>query len=75
MKHNQWTTVENSSLISGYKYIPEQRQINVEFKSNGSMYAYFDVPASIVEGISESNPGNDIHAKIINGGYKYKKIN
>jgi len=75
MKKNQWVHVTNSSLISGYKYFPEEKRVHVEFKNNSSMYAYFNVPAHVVNSISEKAPGNDIHSKIINGGYEYKKIN
>ena len=75
MKKDEWIHVDNSSLISGYKYLSEQQQLNVEFKSNRAMYAYFDVPEYTAESISETDPGKDIHSKIIKGGYEYKRIN
>jgi hypothetical protein len=75
MKKDEWIHVENSSLISGYKYISEKSQMNVEFKNNGAMYAYFDVPGYVADLISDENPGTDIHMRIIKGGYKYKRIN
>ena len=75
MENDKWIHVENSSLISGYKYISDSSQMNVEFKNNGAMYAYFDVPEYVAESINEESPGTDIHNKIIKGGYKYKRIN
>ena len=73
MEKNKWIIVENSSLISGYKYDGEN--FIVEFKSNGAMYKYYPVPAFVANEISEDSPGKDIKHKIIEGGYAYKRIN
>jgi len=73
MEKNKWILVENSSLISGYKYDGEN--FVVEFKSNGAMYKYYPVPEFIANDINPEKPGADIKHKIISGGFAYKRIN
>lgn len=69
----QWIKVDNSSLISGYKYVKEKQTLYVEFKSNKAMYAYFDVPEKLIQSIDLENPGRYIHEKIIKAGFKYRR--
>ena len=73
MEKNKWIFVENSSLISGYKYDGEN--FVVEFKSNRAMYRYYPVPQSVADSINPDSPGKDIKHKIVEGGYQYKRIN
>ena len=75
MEKDVWINVENSSLITGYKYISEESKFKVEFKSNGAMYAYLDVPEYVADSINPESPGKDIKVRIMGGGYKYKKVN
>lgn len=73
MEKNKWIFVENSNLISGYKY--DGKDFIVEFKTNKAMYRYFDVPAHVADSINEDNPGADIKHNIVEGGYSYKRVN
>lgn len=70
-----WTTVDNSSLVSAFKYNSETKELDVEFKSNGAKYRYFDVPTFIGESIaSDEKPGSFIQRNVIKAGKKYKKL-
>lgn len=72
---NLWTNVDNSSLISAYKYDNGARELYVQFKSNGAKYVYYDVPRFLAEEIMRSEtPGKIIHNQVIKAGKKYEKV-
>jgi hypothetical protein len=73
MEKNKWIFVENSNLISGYKYDGEN--FIVEFKSNRAMYKYYPVPESVANVIDADSPGAGIKHLIVDGGFEYKRIN
>lgn len=75
MENNLWTTVDNSSLISAYKYNPEEKELDIEFKSNGSKYRYFDIPQFLADSIrSSETPGKVFNTHVKKAGKRYEKL-
>lgn len=55
-----------SSMLTGYHYDPQSRELTVQF-TNGGMYMYSDVPMDKAEAFSgASSPGSFFAAKIRN---------
>lgn len=72
---NLWTNVDNSSLVSAYKYDASAKELYVQFKSNGAKYVYYDVPRFLAEAIdSAEKPGKVINDQVIKAGKKYSKV-
>ena len=75
MANTVWTNVTNSSLVSAFKYDDVKQELCVRFRSNGSVYAYYDISESLCKEIEESDsPGTVIHQKVIKGNKKYSKV-
>lgn len=75
MDKKAWTPVENSSLVSGYRYHPEEQCLDVLFKSNGAKYRYGSVGINLYEEMVASEKiGSFIKKNIINGKHNYSKI-
>lgn len=78
MENNDNKFIEvDSSLIEGYRYDSEKETLYVTFRSNGSQYAYFNVPDYEVKLISlnPANSGKVIKYNIIDSKkYPYKKL-
>lgn len=75
-QNNLWTTVDNSSLISAYKYNPEEEELDVEFKSNGAKYRYSQVWKEVGNNIkNQVAPGKFIQKNVIKAGNSYVRLN
>lgn len=62
---NHIEDVDDSTAISGLGYCADNDAMFVEFKSNGYIYAYWDVPRPVYDGIWEAES---------KGGYFYEHI-
>lgn len=72
---NLWTNVNNSSLVSAYKYDAGEKELYVQFKSNGAKYVYYDVPRFLADAIAESEtPGKVINSQVIKAGKRYERV-
>lgn len=62
-----------SSNLHGVDYEPWSGTLTITF-CNGSIYEYYDVPASVFEGLlATDSPGRFHHARIKNN-YSYRRI-
>lgn len=66
-------TPVDSSNVASVGYDPDTLTLEVEFK-NGSVYQYFDVPATVYQELMQaSSVGTFMHANIKNR-YRYMKL-
>ena len=68
-----WIATPESSNIVGFDYVQERQVLIVEFK-NGGRYNYFDVPATIVEGMKAASSKGQFLAKNVKGIYRYARV-
>ena len=68
-----WIATPESSNIVGFDYVKDRQVLIVEFK-NGGRYNYFDVPATIFEGMKAASSKGQFHAKNVKGIYRYAKV-
>lgn len=71
MKRNP---ISNSSQIKSIGYDPTTKTLEVEFKSNGALYQYHDVPQSAYQEFSKAGSLGQHFNQKIKGNYKGKKL-
>ncbi len=64
--------VESSSL-SSVNYYPAMQMLEVEFQS-GSVYVYFDVPASAYKGLLRADSMGRYFVQNIRSDYRFQRI-
>lgn len=63
-----------SSNLKSVGYDGTSRTLEVEFKE-GRVYQYFDVPASIYQGLmSAESHGSYLDKKVKKAGYRYRQV-
>ena len=64
-----------STTIESVGYDAASRTLEIEFKSRGSVYQYFDVPGQVHAALmaSQPHPGTFLHANI-KGRYRYARV-
>jgi hypothetical protein len=68
----QRENVESSNLRS-VGYDAERQILEIEFTS-GSVYQYFNVPASVYEALMSASSKGQYHIQWIKHSYRYQKI-
>lgn len=66
--------IDDSTAISGLGYCDDNDAMFVEFKSNGYVYAYWDVPRSVYDGIWEADSKGGYFHEYIRGVYEYTRF-
>jgi lysyl-tRNA synthetase class 2 len=59
---------QNSSAISGFNYDPENKRLDVTFKS-GKTYSLEDVPASVVDDFQHAESAGTFFNSTLKGQY------
>jgi hypothetical protein len=62
----------DSSMISAFRYDPEEQTLEVLFNRTGR-YTYYDVPADVVEGLREASSKGSYMRSMIIDMYAYDK--
>lgn len=66
------TPVESSN-ISSIGYDEDSSTVEIEFH-NGTIYQYFDVPASVYKGIMEAGSKGQYFAQHVKGYYRFVRV-
>lgn len=63
----------SSSNIANIGYDPASQVLEVGFNSGG-VYQYYDVPASIYQGLMNASSHGSYLAKYVKGTYRYRRV-
>lgn len=67
--------IADSSNIAAVRYDDDNQRLEVDFKNGGATYEYYKVPRDVADGFeTAASAGRYFHAKIVKGGYDYKKL-
>lgn len=66
--------ITGSSALSGYRYDPKSKVLEVQFTSGGT-YRYNNIMPAVVRSVMRAkSKGKMFHKKVKKGGYEYEKI-
>ena len=68
-----WIETPESSNIVRFQYDEQNRVLRVEFK-NGSLYGYYDLPASVFESMQAAESKGQFLAQQVKGRYRYARL-
>jgi hypothetical protein len=63
-----------SSLIKSIGYEPVTKTLEVEFRSKGSVYEYYHIPAAVWEGLCKADSIGVYFGHMVRGKYEFKKL-
>lgn len=67
--------IVGSSNLSGAGYDSETKELRIEFAKSGAVYAYFDVPDTVYQGLLDApSAGEYFDGFIRNGGFAYRRL-
>lgn len=62
-----------SSNVKGYGYDAETKTLGVQFKADGPIYTYADVPQKVADGLASAESKGSFFASSIRNNFKHSK--